>query len=144
MDCLLAASRHITRALVACRRDGTLPGADEVLPALILVVKESNPPGLRTALEAVQRYRHPRRLQVSEAAYVFTNVASAVHFLETVRACVSACVALLAMVAQWKRGGGRGVLHTGMDKSPHGTCINQLCHHHTPTHQTRRTLPSST
>jgi hypothetical protein len=84
MDCLLAASRHITRALVATRRDGTLPGADEVLPALILVIKESNPPGLHTALETVQLYRHPRKLHVSEAAYVFTNVVSAVHFLETV------------------------------------------------------------
>lgn len=82
---LLATSRHITRALCAARRDGSLPGADEVLPALILAIKEGNPPGLRTALELVQRFRHPRRLHVSEAAYVFTNVASAVHFLETVR-----------------------------------------------------------
>ena len=49
-----------------------------ILPALILAIKEGNPPGLRTALELVQRFRHPRRLQVSEAAYVFTNVASAV------------------------------------------------------------------
>lgn len=88
LDHLLAASRLVTRALMAARRDGTLPGADEVLPALILVIKESNPPGLRSALERVARFRHPRKLQVSEAAYVFTNVASAVHFLETVRDAV--------------------------------------------------------
>lgn len=90
---LLAASRHVTRALVACRRDGTLPGADEVLPTLILAVKEGNPPGLRVALEVAQRYRQPKGLQVSEAAYVFTNVASAVHFLQTVNARV-VCVVI--------------------------------------------------
>jgi len=64
-----------------------------VLPALILVIKESNPPGLHTALETVQAYRLPRKLHVSEAAYVFTNVVSAVHFLETVIEASAMCCA---------------------------------------------------
>ena len=53
---------------------------------MILMIKESNPPGLRKALDIVQFYRYPPRLQVSEPAYVFTNVLSAVHFLETAEA----------------------------------------------------------
>ena len=85
LHCLLASSRQVTRTLLAAGGEGgRLPGADEVLPALILAIKEANPRGLCTALEVVQRYRHPAKLHVSEAAYVFTNVASAVHFLETV------------------------------------------------------------
>ncbi len=84
MACLLRCSHHVSHALIESRAPGTgLPGADEVLPAMILMVKESNPPGLMRTLEVVQRYRHPSRLQVSEPAYVFTNTMSAVHFLET-------------------------------------------------------------
>ena len=83
MSCLLRCSHRLTQALMNSRAPGTgLPGADEFLPAMILVIKESNPPGLRRALETIQRYRHPRRLQVSEPAYVFTQTMSAVHFLE--------------------------------------------------------------
>lgn len=33
---------------------GPLPGADEFLPALILLVKRSNPPGIHSTLEFVQ------------------------------------------------------------------------------------------
>jgi hypothetical protein len=46
-------------------------------------IKEANPPGLHTALEMIQRYRHQSKL-VSEAGYIFAHVVSAVHFLETV------------------------------------------------------------
>lgn len=81
---LLRCSQALTQALVSSRVAGTgLPGADEFLPAMILTVKESNPENLRWAIHAVQRYRHPSRLQVAEPAYVFTNVLSAIHFLET-------------------------------------------------------------
>lgn len=84
MACLLRCSHLVSHALIESRAPGTgLPGADEFLPAMILMVKESNPVGLMRALEVVQRYRHPSRLQVSEPAYVFTNTMSAVHFLET-------------------------------------------------------------
>ncbi|TFJ85926.1 hypothetical protein NSK_002746 [Nannochloropsis salina CCMP1776] len=81
---LLRCSQALTQALVSSRVAGAgLPGADEFLPAMILTVKESNPKNLRRAIHAVQRYRHPSRLQVAEPAYVFTNVLSAIHFLET-------------------------------------------------------------
>ena len=87
MSCLLRCSHRLSQALIAAHPPGTgLPGADEFLPAMILMIKESNPPGLRKALEIVQFYRYPPRLQVSEPAYVFTNVMSAVHFLETAEA----------------------------------------------------------
>jgi hypothetical protein len=37
VECLLACSKLVTRQVTAARADGTLPGADEFLPAMILV-----------------------------------------------------------------------------------------------------------
>eukprot|EP00752_Nemacystus_decipiens_P013443 g11906.t1 len=64
-----------------------LPGADEFLPALILLVKRSNPPGIHSTLEFVQSFRDPSKL-LSEAGYVLTQLVSAVCFLEEVDASV--------------------------------------------------------
>lgn len=47
------------------------------------VVQQANPKGLHSAIETIQRYRHPSKL-VSEAGYIFTHLVSAVHFLENV------------------------------------------------------------
>ncbi|CAM9945000.1 unnamed protein product, partial [Hapterophycus canaliculatus] len=60
---------------------GTLPGADEFLPALILLVKRANPPGMHSALEFIQSFRDPSKL-LSEAGYVLTQLVSSVCFLE--------------------------------------------------------------
>ncbi|CAN0159024.1 unnamed protein product, partial [Ectocarpus sp. 12 AP-2014] len=62
---------------------GALPGADDFLPALILLVKRANPPGLHSTLEFVQSFRDPSKL-LSEAGYVLTQLVSAVCFLEEV------------------------------------------------------------
>jgi len=37
MDCIVTSSKTLTRQLIEAHKDGTLPGADEFLPALILV-----------------------------------------------------------------------------------------------------------
>lgn len=37
IDCIMSVTRLLTRTLIESRTDGTLPGADEFLPALILV-----------------------------------------------------------------------------------------------------------
>ena len=62
-----------------------LPGADDVLPLLILCVKESNPCNLHSELKYLQLYLHPS-LAHGEAGYLITQLASAVNFLETVDA----------------------------------------------------------
>jgi hypothetical protein len=66
-------------------RDGSLPGADEFLPMMILVVKECNPKQLNSTIKYLQRYTHTSKL-VSEAGYLLTHFVSAVHFLENVDA----------------------------------------------------------
>lgn len=83
LDCIVQCSKIITRLLSDARRDGTPPGADEFLPALILVLKLANPPSLHSNMHFVQYYRHSSKL-VSEAGYIFTNLLSAAQFLESV------------------------------------------------------------
>lgn len=60
-------------------------GADDVLPLLILCVKESNPPHLHSELKYLQTYLDPSQ-SCGEAGYLVTQIASAVNFLETVDA----------------------------------------------------------
>jgi hypothetical protein len=56
------------------------PGADDFLPVLIYVVLRANPPDLESNLRYIARFRRDSRL-VSEAAYFYTNLVSATHFL---------------------------------------------------------------
>lgn len=60
-------------------------GADDVLPLLILCVKESNPLNLHSELKYLQTYMDPSQAY-GEAGYLLTQLASAVNFLETVDA----------------------------------------------------------
>ena len=83
LDSIVQCSKIITRVLSAAHRDGAPPGADDFLPALILVLKQANPSRLHSNLAFIQYYRHSSKL-VSEAGYIFTNLLSAVQFLETV------------------------------------------------------------
>ena len=57
-------------------------GADDFLPVLIYVVMLANPPRLESNLRYIARFRLESRL-VSEAAYFYTNLVSATHFLTT-------------------------------------------------------------
>ena len=66
-------------------REGSALGADDVLPLLILCVKESNPPNLHSELKYLQTYMDPSQAY-GEAGYLLTQLASAVNFLETVDA----------------------------------------------------------
>ncbi|CAM9597978.1 unnamed protein product, partial [Chrysoparadoxa australica] len=63
----------------------SLPGADEFLPALILLVTRANPRRLHSNLEYIQMFREPSKL-IGEEGYVLTQLISAVHFLEGVDA----------------------------------------------------------
>ncbi|CAN0022733.1 unnamed protein product, partial [Phaeothamnion confervicola] len=84
LACVLRCMRRLAMLLTATTRrsDGSLPGADEFLPALILLVKRANPPRLHSNLEFIQRFREPARLAVGENGYVLTQLLSAVSFLE--------------------------------------------------------------
>ena len=82
LDCIVACSKIVTRMLTEARNDGTPPGADDFLPALILVLKRSRPEKLHSNMQFIQHYRHRSKL-VSEAGYIFTNLLSASQFLES-------------------------------------------------------------
>jgi Vacuolar sorting protein 9 (VPS9) domain len=69
----------------ADREEASTLGADDVLPLLILCVKESNPLNLHSELKYLQTYMDPSQAY-GEAGYLLTQLASAVNFLETVDA----------------------------------------------------------
>ena len=82
IDMVVNCSREITKVLTIAK-GGELPGADDFLPAMILVVKRANPPQLHSNLQFIQQYCPPHKL-MSEAGYIFTHVQSAVSFLQQV------------------------------------------------------------
>ena len=81
--CVLNTCRIINNTLTS--RQGSDGGADEFLPVLIYVTLRANPERLESNLKYIQRFRGESRL-VSEAAYFFTNLVSAVRFLSRARA----------------------------------------------------------
>jgi hypothetical protein len=76
--CVLNTCRIINNTLTT--RQGSDGGADDFLPVLIYVVLRANPEQLESNVQYITRFRAESRL-VSEAAYFFTNLVSAVHFL---------------------------------------------------------------
>ena len=64
--------------------DEKLPGADEFLPALIYVVLKANPSNLKSNLEYIDCFRNPDKM-LSEPGYWYTNLYSAVTFIENVQ-----------------------------------------------------------
>ena len=59
----------------------TPPGADDVLPTLILTVLRANPPRLLTNILFIERFA-PVSLLRGEAGYAYTNLCGAVQFLK--------------------------------------------------------------
>ena len=59
------------------------PSADDILPILILCIKDNNPINLHSELKYLQIYLNPS-LSLGEVGYLITQFASAVNFLETV------------------------------------------------------------
>lgn len=85
--CILNCCRVINNLLlnVSIGSKDNPPGADDFLPVLIYVVIKANPPQLNSNLLYINRYRHHSRL-VSEAAYFYTNIVSAEHFIDNLEA----------------------------------------------------------
>lgn len=77
--CVRRCCMDISKAVTSGQtEDATLPGADEILPLLILTVKHANPPQLASQLLFLQRYTPSQRL-VSESGYLLTQFYSAVR-----------------------------------------------------------------
>ena len=58
-----------------------LPGADDFLPIMILVLKEANPDQLHSNIKYLQHYTHATKLS-GESGYILTQFMSAAVFLE--------------------------------------------------------------
>jgi Vacuolar sorting protein 9 (VPS9) domain len=64
----------------------TMPGADELLPAMILLVKKVNPVQLHSNLAYIHAFAAADTAKTGEVAYAITQLTSAIQFLETVDA----------------------------------------------------------
>ena len=98
LQCILLAHRGISVALNAAvgqnskgvflpthlppsNQDHNPPGADDVLPTLILAVLRSHPPSLLNDLRFIEHFAPPTLLR-GESGYAYTNLCGAVHFLK--------------------------------------------------------------
>ena len=82
LQTILLTFRGINVALnAAVGQQSTPPGADDVLPTLILTVLRANPPGLLTNILFIERFA-PVSLLRGEAGYAYTNLCGAVQFLK--------------------------------------------------------------
>ncbi len=59
-----------------------LPGADDFLPALILLVISASPPRLASNVEFLQCFHNPADLHKGEEGYMMTLLVSSIHFLK--------------------------------------------------------------
>jgi hypothetical protein len=83
--CVKRCTMSIAQLLKSCRQDGSLPGADELVPMMIYVIKCCNPAQLHSNLKYLQRYTRPSQM-IAEAGYLLTNFVSGVYFLDNVDA----------------------------------------------------------
>eukprot|EP00656_Telonema_subtile_P054116 TRINITY_DN7998_c0_g1_i3.p1 TRINITY_DN7998_c0_g1~~TRINITY_DN7998_c0_g1_i3.p1 ORF type:complete len:600 (-),score=192.71 TRINITY_DN7998_c0_g1_i3:74-1873(-) len=84
MVCILNCCKVISNLLTHAR-EGQPYGADEFLPLLIFIVLKANPEDLHSNMQYITNYRHPARM-AAEPGYFFTQLVSAVHFLDNVEA----------------------------------------------------------
>lgn len=81
LQSILLSHRGVSVALnEACGNDNNPPGADDVLPTLILAVLRAHPPTLLCALRFVEHFAALPLLR-GEAGYAYTNLCGALQFI---------------------------------------------------------------
>eukprot|EP00039_Didymoeca_costata_P009181 m.121344 g.121344 ORF g.121344 m.121344 type:complete len:455 (+) comp14389_c0_seq2:240-1604(+) len=80
MKCVVEASKAIFTMLEKSK--GNEAGADDFMPVLIYCLLQANPPMIYSNLQFLNRFCNPEKLNSGEAGYYFTNLYSAVSFIE--------------------------------------------------------------
>lgn len=85
LECIVQCSKTIFELLQTNPNPGghSIPiSADHLLPVLVFVVIQANPPMLPADMKYLTSFSNPRRLTSGETGYYFTNLCSALEFIE--------------------------------------------------------------
>lgn len=87
LHCIVECSKSVLELLQLQPGDGsrsTPVSADVFLPVVVFVVIQANPPMLPVDMKYINKFTNPNRLERGEAAYYFTQLSSAMQFIETI------------------------------------------------------------
>jgi len=80
LGCLVKCTDKISEAI---RKSTGIPAsADELIPAIIYVILTSNPTLIQSNLKFIERFSSKSRTTQGESGYQFTNICSAIYFIQ--------------------------------------------------------------
>lgn len=83
LECVVRCSRHLCQALRIDKQGRGLVSANELQPAMVLVLLRANPPFLHSNIKYVTWFGAPTNVQAGEDGYYFAHLCSAVSFIKT-------------------------------------------------------------